>query len=93
MLSNCFSNAIKATNKVKDNKYIEFKFINSNDQIVLQMRNTFDGDIELDRNNLPTNEAERHGYGTKSIVGFCRKNKLTFDYDISENLFTLSIIF
>jgi len=93
LLSNCFDNAIKATNKVKDNKYIEFKFINSNGQIVLQMRNTFDGDISLDRNNLPTNEAERHGYGTKSIVGFCRKNKLTFDYDISENLFTLSIIF
>lgn len=93
LLSNCFDNAIRATNKVLDNKFIEFKFINTNNQIVFQIRNTFDGEVSLDRNNNPTTEKERHGFGTKSIISFCKKNKLTLDYDITENLFTISIIF
>jgi hypothetical protein len=93
LLSNCFDNAIKAANKVDDNRYIEFKFINSNDKIVMQIKNTFNGNIIYDQNNNPTSNKERHGFGTKSIIAFCKKNNLTLDYDISENVFTISILF
>lgn len=93
LLSNCFDNAIRATNKVTDNKYVEFKFVNSNGHIVMQIKNTFVGSIKYDKYNNPTSDKERHGLGTKSIVSFCKKNDLTLDYDISENIFTLSIIF
>lgn len=93
LLSNCFDNAIRATNKVDNNKYIEFKFINSNGRIVMQIKNTFNGSIMYDKNNNPTSDKERHGFGTKSIIAFCKKNNLTLDYDITEDLFTISIIF
>ena len=93
LISNCFDNAINASDKLLKDREIDFKFINNNDALVLQIKNRFDGIITYDKNNVPTNLKENHGIGTQSIISFCKSNKLTLDYDITENYFTLSILF
>lgn len=93
LISNCFDNAINASMKLSKNRYIEFKFINTDGKLVLQVKNNYKGDIQYDSNELPTNLNENHGIGTQSIASFCKKNKLTLDYDITDSLFTISIIF
>lgn len=93
LLSNCFDNAINASKKLKNNRLIEFKFINNNGKLVLQIKNKYNGNIEFDKDNLPTNHKVNHGIGTQSIVTFCKKHKLTLNYKTTEDYFTLSIIF
>ena len=74
LISNLFDNAINATMKLKKNKLIEFKFMNTDGKLILQIKNNYDGNIELDKNNLPTSYKDNHGFGTQSINSFC-KNK------------------
>jgi len=93
LISNCFDNAINASEKLKSNKLIDFKFINTNDNLVLQIKNNYDGNITLDKNNIPTSLKQDHGIGTQSIASFCKKNKLILDYDITDTTFTLGILF
>ena len=93
LLSNCFENAIKAVLKANTKKEIEFKFINKNDHVVMQMKNHHNGSILLDNNNLPTSNVKDHGIGSKSIKAFTDKYKLTLDYEITDCLFVISVIF
>ena len=67
-------------------KYIRNSHIEINDGNLMFI-------ITYDKNNVPTNLKENHGIGTQSIISFCKSNKLTLDYDITENYFTLSILF
>ena len=93
LLSNCFDNAINATKKLKKNKQIEFKFINNDGKLILQIKNNFDGSIQFDKNNMPTSLKTNHGFGTQSIATFCKKYNLLLNYEINDGLFILSIIF
>ena len=93
VISNCLDNAIKATEKLKDNAFISFKLRNNKDRLVLQIKNKYANKIDLDENNLPTNREEEHGFGTKSIDQFVKANNLTLDYTITKNYFTISILF
>lgn len=93
LISNLFDNAINATKKLKKNKLIEFKFINTDGKLVLQLRNNYDGNIELDKNNLPTSFKDNHGFGTQSINSFCKKYNLSLNYEIDNDVFVISILF
>lgn len=93
LISNCFDNAINASKKLTKNKLIEFKFINTDGKLILQIKNNYTGEIKLDKNNVPTSLRTNHGIGTQSIVSFCKKHNLNLNYEINENVFILSIIF
>ena len=93
LISNLFDNAINATQKLKKNKLIEFKFMNTDDKLILQIKNNYDGEIELDKNNLPTSYKYNHGFGTQSINAFCKKYNLSLNYEIDNDVFVLSILF
>ena len=93
LLSNCFDNAINASKKLNKNRLIEFKFINKEEKLILQIKNNYSGDIQFDKNNMPTNLKTNHGIGTQSISSFCKKHNLNLNYEINENVFILSIIF
>ena len=93
LISNLFDNAINATMKLKKNKLIEFKFMNTDGKLILQIKNNYDGNIELDKNNLPTSYKDNHGFGTQSINSFCKKYNLSLNYEIDNNVFILSILF
>lgn len=93
LLSNLFDNAIKATKKLKNNRRIEVKFVNTDGRLVLQFKNNYDGEIEFDRNDMPTSFKEGHGIGTVSIASFVKKYNLNLDYEINNNVFIVSILF
>lgn len=93
LLSNLFDNAINATNKLKNNRRIEVKFVNTDGRLVLQFKNNYDGEIEFDKNDMPTSFKEGHGIGTVSIASFVKKYNLNLDYEINNNVFIVSILF
>lgn len=93
LLSNCLENAFNAVNKLKDNRQIDFKFINNNGVLLLQINNPHNETIKFNKNNMPINTTPNHGLGTKSIKEFVDKYNLVLDYEIDEKSFGISIIF
>ena len=92
-ISNCLENAVNATNKLTENKYIKFIFLNNDGRLILQIENSYNGQITYDSNNNPTNLEEGHGFGTNSNKWFAKRNKLSLNYKITENTFTINVLF
>ena len=93
VISNCLDNAINASLKVPNNRFVSFIFLNNNGRLILQIKNKYNGKIKIDENNLPTNPSEMHGYGTRSIELFAKKNNITLDYDITKTTFEITLLF
>lgn len=93
VISNCLDNAINASLKIPNNRYVSFIFLNNNGRLILQIKNKFDGNISLDTNNKPTNDEEAHGFGTKSIELFAKRNNITLDYSITKTTFEITLLF
>lgn len=93
VISNCLDNAINALSKINSKKYINFSFINNNGRVILQIKNSYDGNINFDKNNLPTSNENNHGFGTKSIKNFAKKYNVTLDYKIKQNTFEINFLF
>jgi len=91
ILSNVLENAFNASLK-SNKKQINFKFLNNNDRLILQVSNSYDGIIELNK-NVPVTHVKGHGTGTKSIQYFAKKNNLVVDYDIKKDTFKITILF
>lgn len=92
-ISNCLENAITATNKLTENKYIKFIFLNNDGRLVLQIENSFNGEITYDTSNNPTSFEKGHGFGTNSNKWFAKRNKLSLNYKITNNTFTINVLF
>ena len=93
VISNCLDNAINASLKLKDNRSVTFIFLNNNGRLILQIKNKYDGNISFDTNNLPTNDKEEHGFGTKSIELFAKRNNITLDYAVTKTTFEITLLF
>lgn len=93
VISNCLENAINASLKLESNRLINFTFLNNNGRLVLKVENNYNGIIELDNENNPTNHEENHGIGTASIQYFAKRNDLIIDYEITQNIFKIIILF
>ena len=93
VISNCLENAINASLKLKSNRLINFTFLNNNGRLVLKVENNYDGIIELDEENKPKNDDDNHGIGTASIQYFAKRNDLIIDYEMSNNIFKITILF
>ena len=93
VISNCLDNAINASLKVPNNRFVSFIFLNNNDRLILQIKNKYNGKIQIDENNLPTNPSEMHGYGTRSIELFAKRNNITLDYNITKTTFEITLLF
>lgn len=93
LLANCLENSFNAVNKLKENREIDFKFINNNGVLLMQISNHYEGEIKLDKKNRPITNKVNHGIGTKSIQEFVDKYNLLLDYEITNDKFSISIIF
>ena len=93
VISNCLDNAINASLKLKNNRSVTFIFLNNNGRLILQIKNKYDGNISFDTNNLPTNDKEEHGFGTKSIELFAKRNNITLDYAVTKTTFEITLLF
>lgn len=93
VLANCLENSFKAVSELEENREIDFKFINNNGVLLMQIKNPYKGEIRTDKKNNPFTSEVNHGFGTKSIKQFVDKYKLMLDYEITEDYFSISIIF
>lgn len=93
VISNCLENAINASLKLETNRLINFTFLNNNGRLVLKVENNYDGIIQLDEENNPTNHEENHGIGTASIQYFAKRNDLIIDYEMTNTKFKITILF
>ena len=92
VIANALENAIHACEKVpKKERFIKCRCI-AEPQFMLQISNTFDGNIKLDEEGRPLAAKEGHGIGTRSILAFCEKNHAMLDYKIEDNIFALRIV-
>ena len=53
------------------------------------VRNSFDGHVEFDQDNLPKCHEEDHGIGTRSIAAFCKKAGGYYEFTADDHVFTL----
>ena len=92
VIANALENAIYACEKLAEqDRFIKCRCI-AEPQFMLQISNTFDGNIQLDEEGRPLAEKEGHGIGTRSILAFCEKNHAMVDYKIEDNIFALRIV-
>ena len=91
ILSNALENAYIAASQTKKG-YINLKFLNNNNRLILQIKNNYHGKIKM-VNNEPTSDLPSHGFGTQSIKYYVKKNNLVLDYDIKSESFTITFLF
>lgn len=93
VISNCLENAVNASMRLEKNRLINLSFINNDGRLILKIENNYDGFVEYDENNLPTNRNDNHGIGTTSIAHFAKRNDLIVDYNITHDKFQITILF
>lgn len=88
-LANAIENAIIACEKLPPKeRHLEIKVI-SKPQFIIMVRNSFDGHVEFDQDNLPKCHEEDHGIGTRSIAAFCKKAGGYYEFTADDHVFTL----
>lgn len=68
-------------------------FINNMGRLILQVENSFNGQIEKDKDDKPTSSLSGHGIGTNSIHWFAERNNLSVNYNITDSVFKISVLF
>ena len=93
VFANAIENAIHACEKLDaDKRRIDVKVLTS-PRFMLQISNSYDGAVEFDENSIPVTHEEGHGFGTRSIVAFCNKNKAFYEFKADSEMFRLRISF
>ena len=93
VFANAIENAINACEKIDESKrHIEIQVIKS-PRFMIQISNSFNGEVEFDRNGIPVSHTPGHGIGTRSIVAFCEKHKAFYEFKADDQRFSLRIVF
>lgn len=95
ILSNLLNNAIEAVEKCPDKKIIKMKFIQEKDNIIISVKNTYDGELVISEGEIQTskkNEIDEHGIGLKNIIDIITKYQGFYVIQNDENEFYFSII-
>lgn len=93
VFANAIENAINACEKIDESKrHIEIQVIKS-PRFMIQISNSFNGEIEFDKNGIPVSRTPGHGIGTRSIVAFCEKHKAFYEFKADDQRFSLRIVF
>ncbi len=61
-------------------------------QFMFRISNPFSGKVAFDENGLPTTDKEGHGTGVRSIVAFCEKYGVDYEFNVNDNLFHFSMM-
>lgn len=93
VFANAIENALVACEKLpkEAERFIELTCI-SKPHFVLEIANTYNGEVLLDRTGLPMSREEGHGIGTRSIDAFAKKHNAILDYQTENGLFKLRIL-
>ena len=60
---------------------------------MIEVSNTFCGEIKFDDDGIPVTDKEGHGIGTRSIVAFCNKYNAFYEFKTKGDKFILHIMF
>lgn len=93
VFSNALENAIAACEKLpREQRILEITVLQK-PCFMFQIRNSFDGNVAFDEDDIPVSSDPGHGFGTRSIVTFCKKNRAFYEFKADSNFFALRISF
>lgn len=94
ILGNLLDNAIDALKKVEKNKILSISIRYEKGLLFIHIKNTFDGNIFENQNNLITLKKDRknHRLGLRNVKSTLEKYNGTMKYNYTEDMFTMSII-
>lgn len=93
VFANAIENAIHACEKVEEKeRFLDVKVLTV-PRFMIQISNSFDGEVEFDKNEIPLSTHEGHGFGTRSIAAFCEKNNAFYEFKADDEVFALRIVF
>lgn len=95
LLSNLLNNAIEACQKCNMNKIIKMKIVHENNNLILSVKNTYNGEIKYKNGfmiSTKRNNSQKHGLGFQNIVYIIKKNNGDYAVDFTNEEFYISII-
>ena len=95
VIGNCVENAIEACKKIMDNskKYINIKAEIKEFQLVVKIKNSFNGQVIKEGNIIKTSKnGEGHGIGLSNVRKITEKYNGYFNVKYNENEFEVHII-
>ena len=95
ILSNLLSNAIEACEKYHGKKIIKLKFIQEGDNIIISVKNTYNGKLEIKDGEIQTSklyESDEHGIGVKNIIDVIEKYQGSYVIQNDKEEFYFSIL-
>lgn len=95
ILSNLLNNAIEACERSLDKKVIKMKFVKEKDNVIISVKNTYDGELIIRDGEIQTlkiQEIDKHGIGIKNIIDVITKYQGSYVIQNDEKEFYFSII-
>ncbi len=91
MIANVFENAINGNLALpRDSRYIHCKSISS-PQFVFRITNPFEGTVKLSDAGIPITTEFGHGIGIQSVIAFCEKYDIYYEFKIEDGIFVFSM--
>ena len=95
ILWNLLSNAIEACEKYSGKKVIKLKFIKERDDIIISVKNTYNGELEIRDGEIQTSklyDSDEHGIGIKNIIAVIEKYQGSYAIQNDKEEFYFSIM-
>ena len=95
LLSNLLNNAIEACEKYVGSKSIKLKLVLEDGQLVLSVKNTYDGYINYENGVIQTTkkkDSKNHGIGIQNMIQVVKKNKGYYVIEPKKEQFYISIM-
>lgn len=95
VLSNGLENALNACGKLPPGRepVITLTTTNTAKQLLLELKNPCAGRVPLDPiTGLPRSRQEGHGYGTRSMAAYARRNGGSLQFEAGEDCFALRLL-
>lgn len=94
ILGNLLDNAIEATERLRDNKYISISFEYEMDNVYITIKNSYDNIVNIVGGKMVTRKSDSllHGIGLESVREVVKKYNGIINFKRSDNQFTADII-
>lgn len=91
-VANALDNAVNACAAVSENQRMLRIRTTVSKQYILEIANTYAGEVSFDEDGFPVSKESGHGIGTRSIRAFAQKNNIILDYNVTDEWFKLRIV-
>ena len=93
VFANAIENAINASEKLEiPERRMDVQSLTT-PRFMIQISNSFDGNVEFDDDCIPVSHKQGHGLGTRSIAAFCEKHGAYYEFKAEDKKFSLRIVF